>query len=255
MIELRAVPGKTGRLLGEILAEKGVNLTTGDVQAVVSYGIQLRTTVPSLNANAGRMNKYLEMQRLRERGVLVPDFASQPYEISSSAHGSDWHNETQRSSPRILGRRFKHTKGIDIQVYWHNPSAWSRSDYFVRYITPAREYRVWAFRNQCLGVYEKFLRYPAKQRRDPHGIPWNWRRGYAFEFYHNAPEELKALGVAAVKALDLDFGAVDILHGQDGRMYVLEVNTAPGVRERRQGLTYLATKIARWTENGFKERK
>jgi hypothetical protein len=244
VIELRAVPGRTGRLLGELLAEKGVNLTTGDVEAVVSYGRPVNQNLPTLNGAAGTRNKYEELRVLHAAGIPVPAFGRTPEEVAGGGEGT----------PRVLGRMFKHSKGTDIAVL-RDARRFTGSEYFVRYIAPEREYRVWAFRGQCLGVYEKLLRYPRKQARDPQGIPWNWRRGYAFEFYHNAPEDLKALGVASVKALGLDFGAVDILHGQDGLMYVLEVNTAPGVRDRRQGITYLATKIARWATKGFKERK
>ena len=36
-----------------------------------------------------------------------------------------------------------------------------------------------------------------------------------------------------IKALKLDFGAVDIIRAKNGKLYVLEVNTAPGLEERK----------------------
>jgi len=42
-------------------------------------------------------------------------------------------------------------------------------------------------------------------------------------------ERVEQLAIDAVEALGLDFGAVDILMTGDGSVYVLEVNTAPGL--------------------------
>jgi glutathione synthase/RimK-type ligase-like ATP-grasp enzyme len=43
-------------------------------------------------------------------------------------------------------------------------------------------------------------------------------------------EKVRSYSVAAVKALGLDFGAVDIIVNKKGtEAYVLEVNTAPGI--------------------------
>jgi D-alanine-D-alanine ligase-like ATP-grasp enzyme len=44
------------------------------------------------------------------------------------------------------------------------------------------------------------------------------------------PADLRDVALQAVKALDLHFGAVDIIwNKKDNKCYVLEVNTAPGV--------------------------
>jgi len=40
---------------------------------------------------------------------------------------------------------------------------------------------------------------------------------------------LEEFSVGAVKALGLDYGAVDVVLGVNGRFYVLEVNTAVGM--------------------------
>ena len=67
-------------------------------------------------------------------------------------------------------------------------------------------------------------------------------------------EELTSLGKQAVDALGLDFGAVDIILGADGRYSVLECNSAPGVESPRQAITSLVNHIERWARNGFKRR-
>lgn len=245
MIELRSVRGPTGRLLGELLAGKGILLYSGDtrrqhtdsVQGIVSYGVPCSSSLPTLNANAGRLNKFEELVRLQERGIPTIPFFDGMWE------------ETPSAKEIYFGRKFKHTKGKDIFM-WRKQKG--TADYFTQYIPHVREFRVWAYRGRHLGTYEKVRKF--KRGKNHPDMIWNWRNGYAFEFVHEPPEALKQIGRDAVSALDLDFGAVDVIEDKEGRYYVLELNTAPGVQGPRQGLQNLATKIAKWVEGGFKRR-
>lgn len=254
MIELRAVPGPTGRLLATLLRERDVEVTltlpgqrpVDVIAAVVSYGVPVSNgTVPVLNAAAGRLNKYEEMHRLHEKGILVP-----PHSLDGSG----------LTFP-ILGRKFKHSKARDIVPILQNDREfeWRKQgghcDYYVQYIPRQREYRVWGYRRRPLAVYEKVMRYPDRYGVGrTAGIGWNWNHGFAFEFLRNASEALKELGTQAIDALGLDFGAVDIIQDTNGRLFVLETNTAPGVQDVRQGISHLADKIARWVAGGFLRR-
>ena len=59
---------------------------------------------------------------------------------------------------------------------------------------------------------------------------WNHSNGYTFT--RNVGEynlNVHTLGVDAVKALGLNYGAVDIIEDSQGELYVLEVNTAFGL--------------------------
>ncbi len=232
-------------MLEQLLRERGLQIGQ-PADAVVCYGAGYNGALPRLNGRAGTRNKFQELQALAERQVLVP-----PHSIDGAG----------LTFP-ILGRRFHHSKAKDIIPILQNDVefAWRKQsglcDFFVQYIPRSREYRVWSYRRRPIAVYEKIMRYPERYRvgRDA-GIGWNWDHGFAFEFYHNAPEELKQLGAAAVEAMGLDFGAVDIIHSTTGQMYVLEVNTAPGVQDLRQGIVMLADKIARWVELGYPRRR
>lgn len=244
MIELRAVRGsRTGPELVELLRGAGVAIGTVDSGAggVVSYGVTVSgVDVPVLNANAGVFNKFEELACLSNHGLLVPPF-------SLDGSGLEF---------PILGRRFKHSKARDIIAILQNDREfeWRRagraSDYFVHYVPIDREFRVWGYRQRPLATYEKMLRWPERYR----AIGRNFDNGFAFEFVAEPMAGLKELGCAAIHALDLDFGAADILLGMDGLLYVLEVNTAPGVQGSRQCTTALARKIARWEQLGYPRR-
>jgi hypothetical protein len=127
------------------------------------------------------------------------------------------------------------------------------AQFFTPYIRSQAEYRVWTYRGQHLGTYQKVLAHPERYKK----VGRNYDNGFAFQLVREAqiPRAAVELASQAVEALALDFGAVDILHGRDGRFYVLEVNTAPGVEgEGRQVIQALARKIARWEELGYPAR-
>lgn len=52
-------------------------------------------------------------------------------------------------------------------------------------------------------------------------------------------ERVEELALQAIKAMELDFGAVDIAMDTEGRVYVLEVNTAPGLGNQDTLLAYV----------------
>ena len=239
MIELHAVRGETGELLRELLHERGIRIgRPGD--AIVSYGVNIESNRPTLNKRAGMRNKFQELQALRAGQVLVPNH-------TLAANIGDLQFP-------VLGRAYRHTRGRDIVPILANDAEWrylhNRADFFVQYIPKQREYRVWSYRRRFGGAYEKVLERPQEYR----GIIGNWHNGFSFQYAHECPQAVKDLGCKAVDVLGLDFGAVDIIQGTDNRYYVLEVNTAPGVQGPRQGITFVADKIARWVEMGYPRR-
>lgn len=242
MLELHTTAGPTGRLLKELLQQK--HLLDGRVKGIVNYGYhQDGRGLPTLNAKAGTKNKYEELVALDDAGVTTVPFSRSVLDLCAP----------------ILGRRYHHTQGNDILVYRVRPLLRGDrlSDFYTELIEKEKEYRVWAFRNKFLACYEKQKLYPAK-KRGRHPAIWNWGNGYAYKFVQpeSVPARAKALGINAIKAMSLDFGAVDLLQGQDGHFYVLEVNSAPGTQgEARQGITSLVNNIERWAKDGFPERE
>lgn len=234
MIQFNAVAGPTSRLLRQMLRDKG--LLSGPVQGVVNYGYNPNNqNLPTLNGQAGRVDKYTELVKLDEAGVATVPFSKNSGDLLGT----------------YLARRVHHTRGRDIQVN-------GRGDYYTELIPKAREYRTWVFRDKHLATYEKVLSYPERNgRRGRSREIWNWGNGYGYEYRRGdeAPRDARTLASRAVKALGLDFGAVDLILGRDGFYYVLEVNTAPGTQgQARQGVTGLVEKIDNWAKTGFPAR-
>ena len=102
---------------------------------------------------------------------------------------------------------------------------------YTRYVKKRNEYRVHVFNNEVIHVSEK-RRMGAERRPDGfedrirnHNLGW--------VFCHNDVNPHRLVleqSIAACRALELDFGAVDVIWNEHyGRAYVLEVNTAPGL--------------------------
>lgn len=235
---------QTGGLLTALLMQDyGITVAEGDGLTVcygVPHGGRDKYT---LNGRAGVLNKLEELQTLATAGVSTPRF----YEASGIIDliGTD----TVRMP--LLGRKARHTRGRDIRpVLQEQEIPWriaSGSEFFVEFIPWVREYRVWVYRRRHLGTYEKRMTRPVEYTR----IGSSSKNGFGFYIVPSDEVPRRAVHEAAhaVDALGLDFGAVDILEGKDGKFYVLEVNTAPGVEStERQVIKALAKKIAMWAE-------
>lgn len=136
----------------------------------------------------------------------------------------------------LLGRRFRHTRGMDINLILQKRDVRRiHSDYFIPYIPTNREYRIHIVRDKVIRIQGKYLDFPEK------AISYirNYEFGYRFRTpnVNLKPDRLEA-AKKAVSCLGLDFGAVDLIISDDGQYYVLEVNTAPSC-SRKTGEAYV----------------
>jgi hypothetical protein len=139
-----------------------------------------------------------------------------------------------------LPRRNDHVGGSDLL---RTPAV---TDYYSKKETIVEEYRLHMFNG-------KSIRAGVKRARDqrPDGGPAHpWIRSFnagwiiAYTGFQST-KEMRDLAARAVKALGLDFGAVDLAKRADGSLIVLEVNRAPGV-EGGTSEAY-ADKIIAWS--------
>lgn len=242
----------TGRILRDLLRERNVDTTEAlrnDSDSVVCWGNGYTGRLPSLNRNATQFNKLQQLSVLSSPEShnlrTVPFFSATA--VPTTAF------------PCFM-RKLSHAGGTDIRLALEpeHASLYQRNGwaFATKYVPTRTEYRVWVYRRQHLGTYEKVLARPAEflaSRR----FGANFDNGYSFQLVasENVPREAVDMAAQAVDALGLDFGAVDMLLGRDNNYYILEVNTAPGVEgPDRQVIQMLANKIAWWAGHNYPRR-
>lgn len=117
---------------------------------------------------------------------------------------------------------------------------------YTRYFPKTHEFRVHVVRGEVIDLVEKKLRDSLREERQDRTTIRNHYNGWVFAHDNLSVTEpadiaaLNALGCAAIKAIGLDFGAVDILaildEGTPRRLknaVVCEVNSAPGIENTK----------------------
>lgn len=168
-------------------------------------------------------NKLTAFRRMQEAGVRVPEFWTRREDIPNEVFG-----QRERRRPAVVCRTvLSGHSGVGIVL------ARSRRDLvaaplYTRYIPKQDEYRVHVCRTSIISVQRKALRngWP-----NPNHQVRNLDGGYVYvRDGVNPPADVTNQALAAINALGLDFGAVDVIwNNHEQRAYVLEVNTAPGL--------------------------
>lgn len=127
----------------------------------------------------------------------------------------------------MLARPIRHKKGEKFFIIKHALEIMSLPEddyYYQKYLEKVNEYRVHVFFNKVIAVQKKQGEFEKFEC-------WNHKNGFIFEVtpWSKIPRGICKVGVDAIKAIELSFGAVDIIEDKEGNFYVLEINTAPGV--------------------------
>lgn len=171
------------------------------------------------------------IQELRDAATSLLDGLNRPAPVATTAApAGEW-----------LGRSSNHVGGGDLL-------RGDASDYFSKKETFVEEFRVHSFLGRSIRVGKKVHRTPSDITPftgTPHAWIRSWDGGWKI-FYDgvSANQTMRDLAHAAVRALNLDFGAVDIGKLADGTYKVIEVNRAPGL----DGATIIkyAESIQKW---------
>ncbi len=220
----------TGRILSEALGcTFGPNIPAGET-FVVSYGRGYGRSHVNNEYVGDKMNQLLA---LAAANVPCP----QILEIDS---------DDPAQYPIMLRKR-NHTRGKDIKLIidinernrllrGQRPRVNVRDyDFIVKYIDKVAEYRVHFIFGHWVSVSTKTRVDESKRRGD---YVWSHNLGWVHNILPKAGNEKKykkliKLALRAAEVLKFDFGAVDIMEDREGDLYVLEINAAPGLNERR----------------------
>ena len=119
-------------------------------------------------------------------------------------------------------------EGLEIVTY-PNDILPENAPLYTKYIKKNAEYRVHVFRDKVFFVQRKARKLDVPDDQ----VNWQVRNLKGGFIYANqdveVSEKVKEQAKAAIMALGLDFGAVDIIETKKGECYVLEVNTACGL--------------------------
>lgn len=240
---------ETGALLKQYLTSRGLTVVKEGAPISISYGISLEDGPKVLNANVGGGDKIKRLKQMNAGGVrTVPWF-----EGTSIPAGFKF---------PALARAIAGHGGEDImpvfqaqEVPWRVAAGFA---WFSSYVPFKTEYRAWAFRDKILDVYEKVMERPDEYK---FVAGRNFRQGFEFKKITDGlgrllANEIGSQSKAVLKAVKFDFAAIDMLLGEDGKIYVLEANTAPGVLRSHceSTLAKLADEMVAWVHDGCPQR-
>lgn len=222
-----------GAMQAKTIRRQGSKYRARATDAIINWG---RSSIPEAyqkakvinkpKAVAKAIDKLASFRAFEEYGVPCPAWTT---ELGTAL---DWHTRG-----RVLGRHTRTGRaGEGIAVY-HAPTrplVEERGDepvlptLFTRYFRSRREYRVHVAGGRVIDTQQKRVRLDFAGDVDyevrTHGRGWVFCRE-AVELDEGAQQA----AVAAVDALGLDFGAVDLRVSDKSGPCVLEVNTAPGL--------------------------
>lgn len=110
--------------------------------------------------------------------------------------------------------------------------SFTKAPLYTKYVPKKEEFRIHVMRGKVISEQKKALR---NGWIEEHGPPnykvRNLDNGFVYVRNNiNIPDSARKEAIAAVDAVGLDFGAVDVIYNQkQDRSYVLEINTAPGL--------------------------
>ena len=237
----------TGRnLCQELEIDGGMNSPPSDTDFLICWGMS-NGDISHLNLGSqnvcilnhpknsqNAVNKLESLKLLHKNDVNVAPFQS----LQSIKE-----NGMKLSFP-LIGRKLVHQGGWGLFYCkkYIERAVRKGCEYFSQFIPSDTEYRVHIFLNKVVRISEKV---PSDEEPLTNNKIRNHRFGWRFAWrpFHSEdyPIEIIKESFKAIRALKLDFGAVDVLWGKNNKPYILEVNTAPALDG--SGLNLYAEKI------------
>lgn len=202
----------------------------------VNWGRESANTI--LNPDiTNATNKRVMRSLFKTHDVPMPDY----YSVDEA-------KEMVELGHTVVGRPDRHSKGRgfwkcstvdDIERAVQGTRRKRAATHFMEFVESDREYRVHIFRGKSIRISEKSFFNDVRGKRD-----------YVTVKPQHRISHVRRAAKKAVAALELDFGAVDVL-ATDDECWVLEVNCAPGLggsMPRLYAETFLAWQRGEWDE-------
>lgn len=181
---------------------------------VINWGNSNPPDYISLNkTTTDASNKLRTFQKLQEHDLPIPEWTTDKEKAKT------WLPKTVFARTVLNGH-----SGKGIIEFTGEQDA----PLYVKYIKKTFEYRFHTTKNAVLDIQQK-------KRKFNHNLDYkirNLANGWIYARNDiNQPNPIASeLAMKAIQALNLDFGAVDIIYNQhQNKYYILEVNTAPGL--------------------------
>ncbi len=202
-----------------------INWGNGKVPNWISIAQQRGVTMLNKPAAVNiASNKLLALQALKIAGVRTPEFTI------NSRDAQRW---LDAGGVVVERHELRGNSGEGIRIVTYNDDEMAdhltAAPLYTKFINKTAEFRVHIFRGEVLDYIEKKKVLAENRTENFNKYVSSTTCGWVFS-HTNVRDipEVRQLAIRAVAALNLDFGAVDIVYA-DGIPYVLEVNTAPGL--------------------------
>lgn len=176
-------------------------------------------------------DKIVALEKLEDAGIQVPSWDL--IERWHNGFPQTWNGTGLDIRFPVLVRKRRGKRGLGIrhcESYLLTMQYFRSHDFISEFIQKKHEFRVHVAFGEVVKTSQKvFDPSKGKRRQD---IIWNLKHGWVFKnprVSSDLIERVNGFGIAAVSAIDLDFGAVDIVTDNDEVIWVLETNTAPGL--------------------------
>lgn len=172
-------------------------------------------------------DKKVFFESVSKEGVQIPEFTTDP------AIAQMWLLE---DNSFVMARTILNghgAAGLVVLDPENGLDGFVKAPLYTKYIPKKDEYRVHVFKDKVIDVQKKALKeefIEANRGNINHKVR-NLENGYIYKRGDVvAPDDVLQQSIKVVKAIGLDFGAVDIIfnHKQQ-KAFVLEVNSAPGL--------------------------
>lgn len=211
---------RSSRALAEALGIRRLRHTrsTARPKIVINWGrgIDHDRVVNEPSAVACAINKLSAFQHCAAYGVSIPEWTT------SKEAANSWLGSTKVVCRATLTGH--EGQGITIHEQGPLPDV----PLYVKYIPKKKEFRVHVCNNKVFDIQQKVLR---RGTIDPSFEVRNTANGFIFQRQGIVvPSSVSVEAIGAIRALGLDFGAVDVIWNESqDKSYVLEVNSAPGL--------------------------